>query len=445
MNLPNTSSHPILEFVKKIQAKTQVPQIAVGILTNSNSQIFGVDGSGKAKFDSVDCQLRFESTSVARLLLAVSAIHLANRGALDLDVSISTYLTELTSCAARNITLLHLLSHTSGLLGPNFSDLDVIVSYSWDELVNLVNANEKLFPPGRLFNPIHIEYVIVGELLKRITGTDPLEYAIDLVFGSGYSQVCKSRSFDNNLVPLQTFDLSTRSFRIAERAFEWSIFWACSAKSLQFTISEYLEIGNFMLNGSQITNDHSVFDVSIRLPTLISGLRSDVVPQKMCSGIAGFYDGIYGPISMNTIDAVTIRYLLDRKTVAIVGCCWDKQLIRTTIMDRIAEDSGVSIDKPILTKFYCAFKNHELAGTYTSSEYSTLEVMEVDSYLVVRSGKNPCVPEAYANFEIRLARVSEFELEPVGRMLDVSIAIVSSTYSSIPCIVKGMNSYIKNV
>ncbi len=113
----------------------------------------------------------FKIASVGKLFQALAAVKLAERGKLDLNASISTYLPELSGRLphAEEIQLKHLIRHHSGIANftdhPNFPWPDPPIGFE----ANLQYAleQEALFTPGSDSAYSNTNYLLLGEIMDR--------------------------------------------------------------------------------------------------------------------------------------------------------------------------------------------------------------------------------------------------------------------------------------
>lgn len=121
-------------------------------------------------------QARFRVGSVTKTFVAVLVLQLVAEGRLGLDERVGRRLPGLPT-RWRSITVRELLNHTSGLpdivrergLAPLAHDPD----YSWTprELLALAATRPRTGPPGGRFAYASTNYVVLGLLVERVTGT----------------------------------------------------------------------------------------------------------------------------------------------------------------------------------------------------------------------------------------------------------------------------------
>lgn len=177
-----TNTHPqagALDAALQEWATTEAPMGVVGLISSDGQPIWvGTAGDDDAIPDGL-----FEIGSITKTLVAVTALRLAETGALDLDQPISEYSPDLAP--APSTTLRQLLSHTSGLTDPeidtSFETLfDLTRIYTPDELVSQTIEAAAAPVAGR-FRYANSGYWVAGSVISRAGGA-PLETLIrDLV------------------------------------------------------------------------------------------------------------------------------------------------------------------------------------------------------------------------------------------------------------------------
>jgi CubicO group peptidase (beta-lactamase class C family) len=114
--------------------------------------------------------------SVTKLFTAAAVLQLAESGRVGLDEPISTYLTSFHVASRQVPTVRQLLTHVSGLANP--------IPVSWVHLVGeqgptldeltgrLLRAHPKLsFVPGTRFAYSNLNYLVLGQLIERVSGS----------------------------------------------------------------------------------------------------------------------------------------------------------------------------------------------------------------------------------------------------------------------------------
>ncbi|MEU6631125.1 serine hydrolase domain-containing protein [Streptomyces parvus] len=104
---------------------------------------------------------------------ALCAHVLADRGLLDLDAPVARYWPEFAAHGKESVLVRHLLSHRSGVAGPD-SPLTLEELYDWDTACARLAATAPWWEPGTRSGYHAISYgFLVGEVVRRITGLRP--------------------------------------------------------------------------------------------------------------------------------------------------------------------------------------------------------------------------------------------------------------------------------
>lgn len=137
--------------------------------------------------------MRFDTASITKLFTAVAALQLVGKGDLDLETSIHHYVDLEGTQIPVGVTLLHLLTHTSGIAddadeeaGERYEDLFLATpSYSIvetaDFLPQFVNK-PPLAEPGTVCRYNNVGYVLAGLAIERVTGMPYRQVVFDEVF-----------------------------------------------------------------------------------------------------------------------------------------------------------------------------------------------------------------------------------------------------------------------
>jgi D-alanyl-D-alanine carboxypeptidase len=118
----------------------------------------------------------FRLGSITKTFTAVLLLGLAEDGQLDLERPAADYLPEFG--LEREVTIRHLLQHTSGLADYNnvllLEDILADLTRRWrpEELVSRVSLGTTAFRPGTQWAYSNTGYILLGLVLERSTGTD---------------------------------------------------------------------------------------------------------------------------------------------------------------------------------------------------------------------------------------------------------------------------------
>lgn len=136
---------------------------------------------------------RFDTASITKLFTSVAVLQQVGRGSLDLEASIHDYVDLAGTTISPEVTLLHLLTHTSGIAddadeeaGESYEELwrdkpNYSVTETRDFLPQFAHK-EPLARPGVQCRYNNVGYILAGLALERVTGMGYRQVVFDEVF-----------------------------------------------------------------------------------------------------------------------------------------------------------------------------------------------------------------------------------------------------------------------
>lgn len=182
-----------LGFNSSAQDKSTKAQALLEKLTNENNVVgatagYSIDGetiwqasSGHADQKS---QQEFTATTITRLasiakpMTAIAVMQLVEQGLIDLDASVQTYIPDYPKQSNTQISIRHLLSHTSGIDGyKNGKEAQTKKEYtSLYDALSIFKDRDLLFEPGTRYNYTTYGYTLLGAVVEKVTGQSFEEY-----------------------------------------------------------------------------------------------------------------------------------------------------------------------------------------------------------------------------------------------------------------------------
>ena len=121
----------------------------------------------------------FDLASLTKPFTATCVMRLVERGQVRLDDPVARYLPEFARNGKQEITVRQLLTHFSGLP----ADLDLKSSWSGHaQALQLADDTAPVIPPGSRFLYSDINYIVLGELVERVSGMSLDRYASEHIF-----------------------------------------------------------------------------------------------------------------------------------------------------------------------------------------------------------------------------------------------------------------------
>jgi len=114
----------------------------------------------------------FDAASITKVVATTPSVWLLiERGKIELDAPVSRYIPEFKGGWRDEMTIRHLLTHTSGLR----PDLDLTPPWSgYDTAIRMAIAEEPRQRPGYVFRYSDINFELLGEIVRRVSG-EPLD------------------------------------------------------------------------------------------------------------------------------------------------------------------------------------------------------------------------------------------------------------------------------
>lgn len=109
----------------------------------------------------------YQLASVGKQFTAVLVLMLSERRLLSLDESAGLYF---GVDAWKEVTVRHLLTHTSGISDEGYSRLNNRLDYNDEELVSAIAAAPLLAEPGDVWSYSNSGYILLGILIGKVTG-----------------------------------------------------------------------------------------------------------------------------------------------------------------------------------------------------------------------------------------------------------------------------------
>lgn len=174
---------PFVDSVMEAQLRDgRVPGAAIAIV--QDGEILFAKGYGLANVDAgrpVEADRTvFRVGSIAKPFAATAVLQLVERGVLDLDVDVNTYLTafQLPDTYPEPITLRHLLTHTAGF-EERITATILEPGGPIPRLSEILPATmpARVHPPGEVASYSNWGFTLAGHIVEAVTGLSFVEYA----------------------------------------------------------------------------------------------------------------------------------------------------------------------------------------------------------------------------------------------------------------------------
>jgi CubicO group peptidase (beta-lactamase class C family) len=179
--LQTARSDEVDDIVRADMEKRHIPGVSLAVI--KEGKVIRAQGYGLANVElkvPASPETVYKIGSVSKQFIAAGIMLLVQDGKLKVDDKISTYLDEAPE-AWRDITIRHLLTHTSGLSreAPGFADLKVQADAA---LIKTAYGQPLSFAPGEKWRYCNLGYFTLAEIIRKVSGKPWGEFMRERVF-----------------------------------------------------------------------------------------------------------------------------------------------------------------------------------------------------------------------------------------------------------------------
>jgi D-alanyl-D-alanine carboxypeptidase len=215
----STRADDLDDFVKGQMKAQQIPGIVVVVLENGAIVEQRAYGVANIEFDvPMKVEDVFPIASVTKLFTATAVFELVQDGRIRLEDKVSSVVPGLPA-AWSDITILHCLSHTSGL--PDLYEGSFLpIAYTPADAIQKLAVKPLDFKPGDKTRYNDTEYLLLRMVIERVSGKTFEDFLAEHIFqplGMKTAQFADARDIVPRKVPLYSRwppDLSRREFEI---------------------------------------------------------------------------------------------------------------------------------------------------------------------------------------------------------------------------------------
>ncbi len=167
------------EKLRTFLEESQAAGISAGYAVNGEIIWQSAEGYADIKGEiPIKTNTKIRMASIAKSMTALAVMQLWEAGKLDLDAPIQTYIPDYPKQPKTQITIRHLLSHTSGLSGyQNLKEQSNTKEYqSLTNALEVFKDRELLFEPGTKYSYTTYGYTVLGVIIERVSGMTFEEY-----------------------------------------------------------------------------------------------------------------------------------------------------------------------------------------------------------------------------------------------------------------------------
>jgi len=160
----------------------KIPGLAIAIVRSGKIEILKTYGFANLEHRvPVKPETIFQSGSIGKQFTAAAVMILVQEGKISLEETITKYFPE-APATWKDITVRHLLTHTAGT-GDFPPDIELRRDYTEEQMFESFKKVPLAFAPGDKWNYSNVGYVILGMLVRKVTGQFYGDFLRERVFG----------------------------------------------------------------------------------------------------------------------------------------------------------------------------------------------------------------------------------------------------------------------
>lgn len=173
------NSNEVNNLLDEVVTKKTVIGVSAGYSINGKTIQQSASGYANKKENikfTIDTKVRMGS--IAKPMTAIAVMQLVEKGLIDIDAPIQTYIPDYPKHIKTQITTRHLLSHTSGIPGyKDGNESNTTVNYATlYEALDVFKNRSLLFEPGTKYSYTTYGYTVLGVIIEKVSGKTFEEY-----------------------------------------------------------------------------------------------------------------------------------------------------------------------------------------------------------------------------------------------------------------------------
>jgi len=183
------------DFIKTEMQKLHIPGVALAVI--KDGKVIKTKGYGVANVETntpVTNETVFKIGSISKPIIAMGIMLLVEEGKISLDDNVGKYL-EGTPETWKNITIRHLLSHTSGIIreAPGFDPAKIQPDA---DVIKTAYPLPLVFTPGEKYQYCNVGYFTLAEIIRKVSGKPWSEFLTERIFKPFGMNSTRTTTFD---------------------------------------------------------------------------------------------------------------------------------------------------------------------------------------------------------------------------------------------------------
>lgn len=241
----------VSDLLEEMISNKTVVGVAAGY--SIDGKIIGLATKGYSNLEAsekITLETKLRIGSIAKSMTALAIMQLVEKGLIDLDIPIQIYIPDYPIQLKTQITVRHLLSHTSGI--PGYKDgheSNTVVEYATlSDALGLFKNRALLFEPGTQYSYTTYGYTVLGVIIERVSDQSFEMYMQKNIWnkaGMAQTGIARFKEKLDNQSELYTRNKGKGKAKIAK---ENNLSNRLPAGGFYTTIGDMLKFGNAVLD-----------------------------------------------------------------------------------------------------------------------------------------------------------------------------------------------------
>jgi len=426
------------QSIQNFSRKYRISTVAATVVHQGESIVAHTQAQFDATPVSTDQEIEFQLGCISKLAIAYVTCRLAVDGLFSLNAPIGEYLAEFVdSPKGDNLTISHLLSHTGGYRTTLPPKKLVRGESSWEEIAEAVVRAEEIFRPGAIFSYEHTGFVLVAEILSRVTGCHFDSLIQQLVV----DPFLKSNEFPNSCASTYGWQgigsTSLPKHSRNQQNLKIPYIWEPAASRRTMSPRHLALFASALALDKKI--GRLVREPRIYLPNCRFSHRRRFLPIGYGLGCFTYPGNLVGHNATGPDQAMSVRMDVENNFTVAIGIEPRRKDFCEAFIHDLTRSLGTSVQQfPKTGPLPHPANFDDFAGKYVGTTVLPVQVDSLEDGLAVTIFPRRS-PDA--GLKSRLTIRSDGSIEPDAAALGLNIALFREPSTGTPCLMLGMASY----
>jgi CubicO group peptidase (beta-lactamase class C family) len=405
------------------------------ILVAQNGRILYQNGYGYADIGNrvrITPETKFRIGSVTKQFTAAAILKLQEDGRLSVDDKLSKYYPDFPR--GDEITLYHLLTHTSGLANytskPDFLK-KVMTEATPAEIVDSIKKDKPDFNPGEKWEYCNSGYFLLGCIVEKVSGQSLAAFFQETFFDPLGMRNTGMHHW-NRILDHEATGYSYLGGKV-QRSLDWDMSWAGGAGALYSTVGDLYRWNDALFNGKVLTA--ASLEAAFTPAKLKDGKVAPAVGQGYGFGwIVGKLRGLTSLAHDGGLHGF-VSYLMQlpeqKFTVAVLAnndppipeltvTEFSRRVAQIYLYEKMEPQRSVEVDKTVAASTY-----EDYAGEYQIENVGTAKIVRENEHLYVQVNDQPRIelfPRTVTEFFLKIVQADiTFTKDTEGKVTSLTL------------------------